>query len=108
MDGFPGISKLSNPLGGRTAFPNLVSYHRFIELLPSSLIPLTTYLHSRWGTSTGIGFIEQLKHISQIEHSRHRSPSNFAVNLLAGLIAYCHRSRKPSIAIDRFALSAFA
>ena len=50
--------------------------------------------------------IEQLKHICQIEHSRHRSPTNFVVNLLSGLIAYCHRQRKPSIAIDRFALSA--
>lgn len=50
--------------------------------------------------------IEQLKHISQIEHSRHRSPTNFVVNLLAGLVAYCHRSKKPSIAIDDFVLSA--
>ena len=31
---------------------------------------------------------DQLKNISQIEHSRHRSPSNFLVNLLSGLIAY--------------------
>ena len=50
--------------------------------------------------------IEQLKHICQIEHSRHRSPANFIVNLLAGLIAYCHRNKKPSVAIDRFALTA--
>ena len=50
--------------------------------------------------------IEQLKHICQIEHSRHRSPTNFVVNLLSGLIAYCHRDRKPSIAIERFALPA--
>ena len=218
----------------RDAFPNLVSYHRFIEWLPSTVVPLTQYLHSRLATSTGIGFvdstslkvchnrrikahrvfkdiaqrgktsvdwfygfklhlaindrgellnvvltpgnvddrkpvkkllhkqhgkffgdkgyiskalarelkdrgivlitkfkknmnnklmelsdkqllrkraliesvIEQLKHICQIEHSRHRSPTNFVVNLLSGLIAYCHRQRKPSIAIDRFALSA--
>ena len=33
---------------------------------------------------------DQLKHLMQIEHTRHRSPTNFAVNLLAGLIAYCH------------------
>ncbi|MEM8677693.1 MAG: transposase, partial [Cyanobacteria bacterium P01_G01_bin.67] len=52
--------------------------------------------------------IEQLKHISQIEHSRHRSPTNFVVNLLAGLIAYCHRPQKPSIAIDDNVLSASA
>ena len=29
-----------------------------------------------------------LKNICQIEHSRHRSPINFLVNLIAGLIAY--------------------
>lgn len=52
--------------------------------------------------------IGQLKHICQIEHSRHRSPINFVANLFAGLIAYCHLSKKPSIAIDRFALSASA
>ena len=44
--------------------------------------------------------IGQLKHISQIEHSRHRSPINFAVNLMAGLIAYCHQPKKPSLAAD--------
>jgi len=30
---------------------------------------------------------DQLKNISQIEHSRHRSPVNFLVNLIGGLIA---------------------
>ena len=50
--------------------------------------------------------IEQLNNISQIEHSRHRLPTNFMVNLLAGLIAYCHRPKKPSIAIDDFVLPA--
>ena len=43
---------------------------------------------------------DQLKPISQIEHSRHRSPINFAVNLLAGLIAYCKQPKKPSIKVD--------
>jgi hypothetical protein len=40
---------------------------------------------------------DQLKNISQIEHSRHRSMTDFLVNLLAGLIAYCFREKKPSI-----------
>ena len=40
---------------------------------------------------------DQLKNISQIEHSRHRSPANFLVNLMAGLIAYCHQPKKPSL-----------
>ena len=40
---------------------------------------------------------DQLKNVSQIEHTRHRKPANFAVNLLAGLIAYTHQPKKPSI-----------
>ncbi|NDJ20034.1 IS982 family transposase [Myxacorys almedinensis] len=44
--------------------------------------------------------IDQLKNISQIEHSRHRSAVNCFVNILGGLIAYCHQPKKPSIAIN--------
>lgn len=42
---------------------------------------------------------DQLKNISDIEHSRHRSPTNFLINLLAGLISYSYREKKPSIKI---------
>lgn len=48
--------------------------------------------------------IDQLKNISQIEHSRHRSVFNFLVNLLCGLIAYCRRPSKPSLGLERLAL----
>ncbi len=43
--------------------------------------------------------IDQLKNISQIEHSRHRSVSNCFVNLIAGLVAYTYREKKPSLNI---------
>ncbi|MBW4449839.1 MAG: IS982 family transposase [Spirirestis rafaelensis WJT71-NPBG6] len=43
---------------------------------------------------------DQLKNISQIEHSRHRSPVNFCVNVLCGLIAYCHQAKKPSLQME--------
>lgn len=43
---------------------------------------------------------DQLKNISQIEHTRHRSPRNFLVNLICGLIAYCHQPTKPSLHLD--------
>jgi hypothetical protein len=43
--------------------------------------------------------IDQLKNISQIEHSRHRSVVNCFVNLIAGLIAYTYREKKPSFNI---------
>lgn len=44
---------------------------------------------------------DQLKNICQIKHTRHRSPYNFLVHLLAGLIAYCHQPKKPSLHLDR-------
>ena len=44
--------------------------------------------------------MDQLKNVCQIEHSRHRSPINFLVHLLAGLVAYCHRPKKPSWRLD--------
>ncbi len=220
----------------RAEFPDLVSYQRFVELMPSVLVLLCTYLQSRFGPCTGIGFIDstalavcgnkrirrnrvfrgvaklgkttmgwffgfklhlainecgellavqltpgniddrqpvphltrhlfgklfgdkgyisaelftelwehglqlithirrnmtnrlmplldkillrkrslietvndQLKNISQIEHTRHRSPRNFLVNLLAGLIQYTHQPKKPSLRLgtaDRAALT---
>ncbi len=49
---------------------------------------------------------DQLKNISQIEHSRHRSVWNFLVNLLAGLTAYSYLPGKPSLDIEPKALSA--
>ena len=40
---------------------------------------------------------DQLKNISHIEHSRHRSEHRFMLNLLGGLIAYCLKEEKPSL-----------
>ncbi len=50
--------------------------------------------------------IDQLKNISQIEHSRHRSPVNFVVHLRAFLLAYCHQDKKPGLHLDKRALLA--
>jgi hypothetical protein len=43
---------------------------------------------------------DQLKNISQIEHTRHRSVYNFMVNIVAGLIAYTWQSKKPSLNLN--------
>ena len=42
---------------------------------------------------------DQLKNISQIEHTRHRSIWNFTVNILAALCAYALQPKKPSISL---------
>ena len=40
---------------------------------------------------------DQLKNISQIEHTRHRSVGNFIVNILGALAAYALQPKKPSL-----------
>ncbi|MBE9020890.1 IS982 family transposase [Chroococcidiopsidales cyanobacterium LEGE 13417] len=42
----------------RKAFPHLVSYNRFVELMPWCLMLLCCFLHTRKGEITGIQFID--------------------------------------------------
>jgi hypothetical protein len=44
---------------------------------------------------------DQLKNISQVEHTRHRSVWNFYGNVVAGLIAYTFQERKPSLELGK-------
>jgi len=44
---------------------------------------------------------DELKNICQIEHTRHRSFTNFITNLIAGLLAYSFLPKKPSINVER-------
>jgi len=41
--------------------------------------------------------VDQLKNISQIEHSRHRSVKNYFTEIVAGLVAYTYRDKLPSL-----------
>ncbi len=40
---------------------------------------------------------EQLKNISQLEHSRHRSLTGFVLNLVTALVVYSFQTKKPSL-----------
>ena len=42
----------------RAEFPDLVSYTRFVELMPSALLPLCAYLETCRGPCTGISFVD--------------------------------------------------
>lgn len=44
----------------RDEFPRLVSYSRFVELIPSALLPLSAFLQTRKGKTAGIAFIDSL------------------------------------------------
>jgi len=64
--------------------------NRFISMLDKIMLRKRAIIES---------VVDQLKNISQIEHSRHRSVTNFFVNLVAGLVADTHREKKPSLNI---------
>jgi hypothetical protein len=50
---------------------------------------------------------DQLKNISYLVHSRHRSLHNFMLNLITGLIAYTHQPKKPSLKLDNSSFEDF-
>ena len=51
---------------------------------------------------------DQLKNISYLVHSRHRSLHNFMLNLITALIAYTHQHKKPSLKPDESAEDFFS
>lgn len=69
---------------------------RIKKNMKNKLVPMADklLLRKRWIIET---INDQLKNISQIEHTRHRSPLNFLVNLVAGLVAYGYQEKKPSL-----------
>jgi hypothetical protein len=58
----------------RTEFPQLVSYTRFVDLMPRVLVPLAIYLHTPLGPCTGISFIDSTSlavcHSARIQQHR--------------------------------------
>ena len=44
---------------------------------------------------------DELRNISQVEHSRHRTFDNFIVKLLGAIAAYCRFPKKPCINVTR-------
>ena len=51
---------------------------------------------------------DQLKNISYLVHSRHRSLHNFMLNLITALIAYTHQPKKPRLKLDNPAENFFS
>jgi hypothetical protein len=49
-----------------------------------------------------------LKDMLHIDHSRHRSPKNFLINILAALTAYCFYPNKPSIRLEKHGMQNFS
>ena len=64
--------------------------------MKNRLLPLMDKIMLR-GRSIIETINDQLKNQEQIEHTRHRSPVNFGVNLFSGLVAYQLQPKKPSL-----------
>jgi hypothetical protein len=45
--------------------------------------------------------IDQLKNLCPIQHTRHRNPNNFLINLLVGLAAYTFKPNKITVPISK-------
>ena len=58
----------------KSDFPQLLSYTRFIEVMPSVIIPLSSYLTTQFGKPTGIAFVDSTKisvcHIIRAKRNR--------------------------------------
>jgi hypothetical protein len=44
---------------------------------------------------------DEFQNLCQIELTRHRSPYNFVVNLMAGITAYCLSDNKPTLSLTK-------
>ena len=87
---------ISQPLFDSLLSQGLQLVTRIKKNMKNKLMPLVDKLLLRKR-----GIIEsvnnQLKNISQIEHTRHRSIWNFAVNILGALTAYILQPKHPSL-----------
>jgi len=87
---------ISGPLFERLFGRGLQLITRIKNNMKNRLMPLFDKLLLR---KRGIieSIIDQLKNISQIEHSRHRGVPQYFADILAGLIAYTYREKLPSL-----------
>lgn len=89
---------LSQPLREQLLDQDLLLITKLRRNMHNQLLPLMDKLLLRKRAILET-IVDQLKNISQIEHTRHRSLWNFMGNLIAGLIAYTWRPNKPSLGL---------
>ncbi len=85
---------ISKALSGALLAEDLQPITRLRKNMANRFIPLPgkLLLRKRTPKETING---QLKNVSQIGHTRHRSAANFMANVVAGLAAYTHQPKKP-------------
>jgi hypothetical protein len=95
---------ISKPLFERLFVRGVQLITRLKSKMKNSLMPLMDKLLLRKRAIIET-IIDQLKNISQIEHSRHRSVINYFADIIAGLIAYTYRDKLPSLNLEPEQLS---
>lgn len=111
----PLLEKLSEKLQGKLygdrghiskeLFASLLK--RDVQLITGIKKRMKNYLMPPWGKVMlrGRSIIEtindQLKNITQVDHTRHRSPKNFLTNVLSALIAYQLQPKKPKLNLTK-------
>ena len=96
---FPAIRYISKPLF-ETLFNNGI---HLVTGIRNNMINCIMQLHDKIllrKRSVIETINDELKNICHIEHSKHRATHNFVMNLVAGLVAYCFFSKKPSINVE--------
>jgi hypothetical protein len=82
---------------------SVLIFTKFKKNMKEKLIsPIQKYLLYKRGIVETV--IDQLKYGCQIEHTRHRSPTNAFVNLFAGLVAYQLKPLKPSLRLKKISI----
>ena len=103
---FAGVSYLSQPLFEQLLGQGLQLITPIRSNMKNKLMPPMDklLLRKQFIIET---ITDQSINISQTSHSRHRSIKNFVINLLAGLIAYTHQPKKPSLNLVKKSGSCF-
>lgn len=96
---FGGKGYICRPPGALPAAQGLRLVTKLRKNMKNRFLPLCDKLLSRKQALVEM-VNDQLKNISQVEHTRHRSLWNFLGNVAAGLIAYTWREKKPSLNIQ--------
>ncbi len=98
---FGDMGYISSKVGKKFFEQGLQLFTNLRSNMKQKLIPLRDklLLRKRFIIET---INDQLKNISQIEHTRHRGIGNFLVNILGGIAAYTHQSKKPNLNLQNY------
>jgi len=96
---FGDLGYLSEPLRTLLGEQNLELITKVKKNMKNKFVKMTDKLLLRKRAIIETVF-DQLKNISNIEHTRHRSFWNFLGNIASGLIAYTWKDKKPSLNLN--------